>query len=232
MFAPGRFNPAFRLRDEGLAREPQLAGLLVNINKLHLNSVTFLEELFNSAYLLPVHLRDVQQSILVRENLNKRTKLCYGFHLAGIDLSYLRNGAYSVDTVKGRPDNFVVLAKYIDHSLTVGLLNNYGCTCGGLNILYNLSAGAYHSTDHLLGYKNLLYSRCMRLEVRPGLGNGLFHDVEDMHSATARLFERLFENLERKAVNLDVHLCGSNAIAGACDLEIHIAEMVFITEYI
>ena len=72
----------------------------------------------------------------------------------------------------------------------------------------------------------------MRLEVGPGLGNGLFHDAEDVHPAAACLFERLLKNLERETVNLDVHLCGGYSVTGACDLEVHIAEMIFITEYV
>ena len=64
-----------------------------------------------------------------------------------------------------------------------------------VDILYDLSSGADNCTDHLLGYVDLLYPRGMGLELGPGLGYCLLHDVKDMHPAAAGLLESLFENL-------------------------------------
>src|ERR1039458_1046120 len=51
----------------------------------------------------------------------------------------------------------------------------------------------------------------------------LLHFVEDEKPAVARLLECLLEDLRRDAADLDVHLEGRDARAGARDLEVHVA---------
>src|SRR5262249_25908188 len=55
----------------------------------------------------------------------------------------------------------------------------------------------------------------------------LLHLVQDEHASTARLFQRLMHDLGGDAHHLDIHLQSGNALAGAGDLEVHIAVMVF-----
>ena len=59
------------------------------------------------------------------------------------------------------------------------------------------------------------------------LGEGREHALEDEEPRLARLLERLGEDLEGDAGDLDVHLQGGDAVGGAGDLEVHVAEVVF-----
>jgi hypothetical protein len=58
------------------------------------------------------------------------------------------------------------------------------------------------------------------------LGERLAHALEDEEPRLARLLERLGEDLEGDAGDLDVHLQGRDAVGGAGDLEVHVAEVV------
>ena len=49
-----------------------------------------------------------------------------------------------------------------------------------------------------------------------------------MEAAGARLLERLLEDVAAQALDLDVHLEGRDALAGAGDLEVHVAVVVFL----
>src|SRR5690606_1839678 len=67
-------------------------------------------------------------------------------------------------------------------------------------------------------------------ELRPRSGERLRHLAEDEEPALAGLVEGLGEDLARKTRDLDVHLDGGDALRGPADLEVHVAEMVLVTE--
>ena len=58
----------------------------------------------------------------------------------------------------------------------------------------------------------------------------LVHLAEDVQAALARLIQRDFHDLGRHALDLDVHLQRRHAILRAGDLEIHVAEVILVTE--
>ena len=53
------------------------------------------------------------------------------------------------------------------------------------------------------------------------------HLVEQEEPAAASLLHGLLQDLARQAADLDVHLQGGDALAGAGDLEVHIAVVIF-----
>ena len=65
-------------------------------------------------------------------------------------------------------------------------------------------------------------------DVRARRRKGLGHLVEDVEPAGAGLLEGLLEDLAAQALDLDVHLEGGDALAGAGDLEVHVAVVVFL----
>ena len=54
----------------------------------------------------------------------------------------------------------------------------------------------------------------------------LGHLAEDEQAALVGLLERVAQDVERDAGDLDVHLQGGDALRGAGDLEVHVAEVV------
>ena len=59
-----------------------------------------------------------------------------------------------------------------------------------------------------------------------GAVDRLGHLAEDEQPALASLLERVGEDLEGDAGDLDVHLQGGDPVLGAGDLEVHVAEVV------
>ncbi len=62
------------------------------------------------------------------------------------------------------------------------------------------------------------------------LADDLVHLAEDVQAAVARLVQRDLHDLRRDALDLDVHLQRGDAVAGAGDLEIHVAEVILVAE--
>ena len=89
-----------------------------------------------------------------------------------------------------------------------------------------LAALADHRTD-LLGVD--LDRRDARRVLRQLLarrGDRLAHLAEDRHARVLGLRERVAQDVERHAGDLDVHLQGGDALGGAGDLEVHVAQVV------
>ena len=63
-----------------------------------------------------------------------------------------------------------------------------------------------------------------------GAGQRLGHLAEDMAAAVARLVQRDPHDLLGDRGDLDVHLQRGDALLGAGDLEVHVAEMVLVAE--
>src|SRR5262249_21107004 len=61
-------------------------------------------------------------------------------------------------------------------------------------------------------------------------GDHLRHFAEDVQTAALGLFQRHAHDFFGDAVDLDVHLQGADAVRRAGHLEIHVAEVVFVTE--
>ena len=59
-----------------------------------------------------------------------------------------------------------------------------------------------------------------------GPGDRLLHLVEDEEPALTRLLERVAQDVEGDPGDLDVHLQGRDAVRGAGDLEVHVAEVI------
>ena len=65
--------------------------------------------------------------------------------------------------------------------------------------------------------------------VRPAV-SAFDHLAEDVHPAVLRLGERLLHDRRGDAGDLDVHLQRGDAVRGAGDLEVHVAEVVLVAE--
>ena len=81
-----------------------------------------------------------------------------------------------------------------------------------------------------VGILNDLDARRMLAELGARGGQRLRHLAEDVHAAALGLVERDLHDLFGDAGDLDVHLQRGHADLGAGNLEVHVAEMVFVAE--
>ena len=66
--------------------------------------------------------------------------------------------------------------------------------------------------------------------VRPRFGNGLGHFAQDVDAAFVRLSQRVFHDFFGDGGNFDVHLQSGYAVFGSGNLEVHVAQVVFVTQ--
>ena len=100
------------------------------------------------------------------------------------------------------------------------------------NLADNLAAGADDLAD--LVNRNLNRDNARRFvgNMRPGFGNSLGHFAQNMNTAFVSLRQSGLHNLFGNGRNFDIHLQSGNAVFGTGNFEVHIAEMVFITQNI
>ena len=94
----------------------------------------------------------------------------------------------------------------------------------------HLAAGADHFTNLILRNRHHGDARRMATHAIAGLGKGLRHLIKNMQPTFVRLGECRLHDLFRNARDLDVHLQRGHTFFCAGYFEIHVAEMVFISQ--
>ena len=95
---------------------------------------------------------------------------------------------------------------------------------GGADVLDDLAALTDHVLDLIGGDHHAEHLGSPAAQLLTGLcDHGLDDLVQDVQAALAALLKGLGNDIVSQAVDLDVHLDGSDALAGAAHLEVHIA---------
>ena len=124
----------------------------------------------------------------------------------------------------------LVLSEDVHDALVVHLRDGDGRARSLLDVLNHLAAGADHGADHVLRNGDLNDARHERLVVGARLGDALGEFAEDVQASLTGLLQRGGQHFVRKAVHLDVHLGGGDAVLGARHLEVHVAQVVLIAQ--
>src|SRR5690242_5356475 len=168
--------------------------------------------------------RDVQKPVGSLLQLDERAELGRLHDLAGecvADLRLLRerldrgDGLLGLRALGGVDQDRAVLLD-VDLHLVVGL-----------EAADRLAALADDHADLLLIDLDRRDPRRVLGELRARLREDLEHLLEDELTRPLRLLERVSHDLLRDAGDLDVHLERGDPVAGAGDLEVHVAEVVF-----
>ncbi len=147
-----------------------------------------------------------------------------------VGLADLRNCADALNPVVCLLHGLSVIRGDVHNALAVNLIDRDDSTCLGLDLLDGLATLSDDSADEVLVDLEGLDPRNERLVVLTRLVDALHHLAHDVHSALMSLLESLGENLVGKTVNLDVHLCGGDAVLCTGHLEVHISEVILVTE--
>ena len=115
------------------------------------------------------------------------------------------------------------MSEDVHDALVVHLRDGDGRARSLLDVLDHLAAGADHGADHVLRNGDLHDARHERLVVGARFGDALGEFAEDVQASLAGLLQRGGQHFVRKAVDLDVHLGGGDAVLGARHLEVHVA---------
>src|SRR5712691_7367945 len=201
--------------------------LAIDLQHLDHDLIAFSEHVGHSAHATSPDLRDVQQTICPRENLDERAKVHHLAHSALVDPADLRLSGNAVDPLHRSSHRVSVLRGDIDRAVVFDIDLDARFLDDRAN---HFSAWADDLAD-LLGFHFECYdARRVLRHLGSWRGERLRHLSQDMQPSFLSLVQGLLHNLACDAGDLDVHLQGGDALGSSSDLEIHIAEMVFIAQ--
>ena len=172
-------------------------------------------------------LRDVEQAVGVREDLDEGPEVGDALDGAGVRRADLGLGREAADDVERLLHGLRIRRGHVDRAVVLDVDGDARLIDDALD---RLAAGPDDQAD-LIGLD--LEGRDARRVLRhlgAGARERLQHLAEDVQAALARLVERLVEDRPREAGDLDVHLDRRHAARGAADLEVHVAEVVLVAE--
>src|SRR5690606_2947636 len=146
---------------------------------------------------------------------------------AGVDLADLGLFDDALNPLLGGFDLADVGGADLDHALVVDIHLRAGF---GHDLADHLAASADHVADLRLVDLDRLDARSVGGQLGAGRTQRLGHLAQDVRAAGLRLLQRLGHDLLGDAGDLDVHLQAGDARFGARDLEVHIAQVILVTE--
>src|SRR5690606_18522509 len=140
--------------------------------------------------------------------------------------------------------DFYVCRQFLDATLSFASLVQVGAGDGDTAVIANvdLSAGffgqspdgcttlANHATDLLGVDLQGQHARCELGQLGTGAFDRLTHCFENMQTAFAGLTQRDLHDFLGDALDLDIHLQGSDTVNSTCYLEIHVAQVIFVAQ--
>ena len=164
---------AFRLLQQRLVAQLQLASLLVDIDYLHTNYIAFVDEAFQGVGATPLILADMHQALFPRQELEESAELDNADHLCIVDLSHFGHSAYLTYPLDGSSNIVLVLRCHINNAEVAHLFDIDNRIGLGLNLLNNLTTLTDNGTDEVLRNLYLLNTRHEVLVILALFGNGL-----------------------------------------------------------
>ena len=148
-------------------------------------------------------------------------------HRAVVNLTNLRFG----DDVADPLERFVAGLGRDGGNLDSAVVLNIDLGAGGLGDLADhLTAGADDLADLVLRDVDGSDAGCVAANLFTRAFQRARHLSQNVQSPVTSLVERNPHDVARDARNLDVHLQGGDALLGASDLKVHIAEMVLVAK--
>ena len=207
--------------DDGIPAGQVDAALLVDVGDLDHDGVAHSHHIFHPLDPLGVQLGDVHKALFARGDLHKGAEVHQAGDLAlvdGADLGIFHDGLDGEDgplgvlLVDGRDKDVAVLL-HVDLAVAVGA-----------DLLDDLAALADDVLDLVGGDDDAEHLGRPAAQLVARLGDDRLDDlVQDIQAALAALFKGVGNDVIGQAVDLDVHLDGGDALAGAAHLEVHVA---------
>src|SRR5579884_802452 len=210
------------LAEDGFARKAN--AIAFDGEHLDQDLVAFFEFVANVLDAMFGDFADVQQAIGAGEDLDEGAEIGQAHHFAEIRFADLGGGGEVADHLQRLGCRFFVIRGDID---AAGIFD-VDLDAGGLNDAANyLATGPNHVADLIDRDLQGVDARREGGNLGARLGDGFVHLVEDEQAAAAGLLQGFTHDLRGDARDLDIHLQGGDAVAGAGDFEIHVAVVVF-----
>src|SRR5689334_16923525 len=203
------------------------AALAVHFQHLHADHVAFLELVADALDALVRDLRDVHQAIAAREDRDEGAEVHQAHHLALVDAAHFDVRRDELDAPLRFAARLAADRRNLDGAVALDV-------DGRARLFGDLADDRPTLADDVADLLRVDLDgddrgRPLR-HVLAGLADDPVHLIEDVQTAGARLIECHAHDLRRHAFDLDVHLERGHAIFRAGDLEVHVTEMIFVTE--
>ena len=169
----------------------------------------------------------MQQAFGAGHDLHEGTEVHHAHDLAFVDLVDLRLGGelfHATLGFQGRLTGFAVDL----HAAVVFQID------GAPGFVGEAADGGAALADHVADFLRVdlqgEQGRGVIGDLGAGFGNRLGHLAENVQPAFLGLLQRLLHDLLGDALDLDVHLQGGHAARGTGHLEVHVAEVILVTE--
>lgn len=157
-------------RKQGFAGKPQFAGLLVDLDELHLDLVSFFQVVFHIFYAGVRNFRHVQQAALAVE-LDKHAVRHDRLDHCAVHIAHFRGEGDPADAVQGGIDGRFIGAGDVDDPFVADFGDIDDRSRFGLDLLDDLPTRADDGADVALVDQDLYDARRMRLVIFAGSGN-------------------------------------------------------------
>src|SRR5574344_122085 len=174
----------------------------------------------------------MEQSIFTWHDFHETAIRHDGTYCSFVNFTNFRYSHDSLDLSKSSIDNFLVSTANLNLTLAICLIDCDCSTCLFLHLLDDLSTRTDDSTDKFFRNLQSYYTRNLRFKFCTWFSDSISQFTKDMFTTSLRLHKSLFKNIETESVTLDIHLRSCKTVFRTCGLEVHISQVVFITQNI
>mmetsp|Transcript_27463 Transcript_27463/g.50678 ORF Transcript_27463/g.50678 Transcript_27463/m.50678 type:complete len:280 (-) Transcript_27463:1496-2335(-) len=206
-------------------RQAHLAAV-VKAQELDLDLLAFLQHVRRMVQAAVFDLGHVDQPVTLAKEVHEGTEVHDLHHCSGVNHAFFGLSHDRVDHVVGFLDRVAVGRCDLDDAVVVDV--DFG-TRHFDNLADHLTARADDLTDFIRGHLHGFNARRVDREVGRTC-DGFAHFAQDVHPACFGLLQSLLHDLGRDACDLDVHLQRGDPVFGPSHLEVHVAEVIFITQ--
>src|SRR5579871_743963 len=201
----------------------ELDAVALDRQHLHQDLIALTKLVLDLFHAMLCDLRDVQQAVRSREDLDKRAELGQTNHFAQIRLTNLRNSS-QVSNHLDRARQTISIARSHIHSARIV---NVDLHTGRIDDAPNHLAARSDQVTDLIG-RNL---QCVNPRSKLGLlfirtSDRRIHRIQQRQPSTTSLLKGLTHDLWRDSHDLDVHLQCRNTLASTSHLEVHITIVI------
>src|SRR5688572_15210914 len=213
-----------QLRHRRLARQLD-AALVVDEEDLDLHFLAHLDDVADAVDVLVAQLRHVAQPVGLGRDLDERAEILDRHDAAVVDLADLHLGGHRLDDVAAALGRRAVDRRDVHGAVVLDVDVGAGVGLQGFDVL---AARADDLADLLGVDADREQARGPLADLRARRRQGGGHLLEDDAACFLRAVQRVADDLVGDALGLDVELDRGDPVARAADLEVHVAEVIFL----
>src|SRR5471032_1227322 len=200
---------------------------VVHVQYQYFNFLTFLQYVGHFLYASVAQHGDVNQTVLARQDVDECAEVDDALNLTDVDLADFRFSSDTQNALTCCFSRFLGFAKDLDRAVAFDVDRSLGlftdCTDGRAALTDDVTdlVGIDLHRDH---------GRSIFRQLGTRLTNDLVHLAEDVQARFQGLAQSDFHDLFGDAFDLDVHLQRGNTLGGTGYFEVHVAEVVFVTQ--